>query len=147
MHPHNVTGLRETHMTRWHRYEVAEVIQQLATDARKGLSCAEANRRLAKLGPNELRAADRTTAWSILLAQFKNVLMVILLVAVGLSVFLGHGVEALNSGRSLQEAMTMTFMSLVLIQFVQAYCYRSDRHSVLRQPFANRWLNLAVLWE
>ena len=51
------------------------------------------------------------------------------------------------SGRSDAEAMTMTFVSLVLIQFFKAYNFRSDRHSVLRTPFANRWLNLAVLWE
>ena len=41
----------------------------------------------------------------------------------------------------------MTFISLVLIQFVKAYNFRSDRFSVLRRPFANRWLNLAVGWE
>ena len=50
-------------------------------------------------------------------------------------------------GRPVAEAMTMTFVSLVLIQFFKAYNFRSDRHSVLRQPFANKWLNLAILWE
>ncbi len=54
---------------------------------------------------------------------------------------------ALNSGRSVAEAMTMTFVSLVLIQFFKAYNFRSDRHSVLNRPFANKWLNLAILWE
>jgi len=54
---------------------------------------------------------------------------------------------ALNSGRSVAEAMTMTFVSLVLIQFFKAYNFRSDRHSVLDRPFANKWLNLAILWE
>jgi Ca2+-transporting ATPase len=29
----------------------------------------------------------------------------------------------------------------------QAYNYRSDRHSVFRRPFANKWLNLAIFWE
>ncbi len=56
-------------------------------------------------------------------------------------------VWALSSGRSLQESMTMAFVSLVLIQFFKAYNFRSDRHSVLRSPFANRWLNLAIMWE
>jgi P-type Ca2+ transporter type 2C len=60
---------------------------------------------------------------------------------------LGLFVWALNSGRSIQEAMTMTFVSLVLIQFFKAYNFRSDRHSVLRRPFANKWLNLAIIWE
>lgn len=60
---------------------------------------------------------------------------------------LGLFVWALNSGRPLAEAMTMTFVSLVLIQFFKAYNFRSDRHSVLRDPFANKWLNLAIGWE
>ncbi|MDQ3665500.1 MAG: cation-translocating P-type ATPase [Acidobacteriota bacterium] len=62
---------------------------------------------------------------------------------VNLSLF----VWALKSGRSVQEAMTMTFVSLVLIQFFKAYNFRSDRHSVLRRPFANKWLNIAIVWE
>ena len=54
---------------------------------------------------------------------------------------------AWQSGRSIAEAMTMTFVCLVVIQLVNAYNFRSDRLSILRRPFANRWLNLAVLWE
>ncbi|MBK9210327.1 MAG: cation-translocating P-type ATPase [Anaerolineales bacterium] len=60
---------------------------------------------------------------------------------------LGLFTWALNSGRGQEEAMTMTFVSLVLIQFFKAYNFRSDRHSVLNKPFENRWLNLAVGWE
>jgi P-type Ca2+ transporter type 2C len=51
------------------------------------------------------------------------------------------------SGKTDAEAMTMTFVSLVLIQFFKAYNFRSDRRSVWVRPFANRWLNLAVGWE
>jgi len=51
------------------------------------------------------------------------------------------------SGRSLKEAMTMTFVSLVLIQFFKAYNFRSETQSILNRPFANRWLNLAIGWE
>jgi len=54
---------------------------------------------------------------------------------------------ALNSSRGVEEAMSITFVSLVLIQFFKAYNFRSDRHSVLAHPFANRWLNRAILWE
>lgn len=54
---------------------------------------------------------------------------------------------AMNSGRSQAQAMTMTFVSLVLIQFFKAYNFRSDRHSVLRRPFSNKWLNMAIFWE
>ena len=60
---------------------------------------------------------------------------------------LGLFTWALNSGRSSKEAMTMTFVSLVLIQFFKAYNFRSDRRSVLDRPFANKWLNRAIAWE
>jgi Ca2+-transporting ATPase len=53
----------------------------------------------------------------------------------------------LDSDEALMHAMTMTFLSLVLIQFFKAYNFRSDRDSVLRRPFANKWLNIAILWE
>ena len=53
----------------------------------------------------------------------------------------------LRSGRPLQEVMALTFVALVLIQFFNAYNCRSDRLSILHQPFANRWLNMAVGWE
>ena len=60
---------------------------------------------------------------------------------------LGLFIWAMNSGRSQDEAMTMTFVSLVLVQFFKAYNFRSDRHSVFNRPFANRWLNTAIVWE
>ncbi len=53
----------------------------------------------------------------------------------------------LDPDHTLEHAMTMTFLSLVLIQFFKAYSFRSDRRSVFHRPFANRWLNLAILWE
>jgi Ca2+-transporting ATPase len=76
--------------------------------------------------------------------------VVTLMVAGGLwstLINLGLFTWAINSGRSKEEAMTMAFVSLVLIQFFKAYNFRSDRHSVLRKPFANKWLNMAVYWE
>ncbi|MGZ9235330.1 MAG: cation-translocating P-type ATPase [Anaerolineales bacterium] len=54
---------------------------------------------------------------------------------------------ALNSGRSPEEARTMTFVSVVLFEFFKAYNFRSDHNSVFKKPFANKWLNLAIIWE
>nr|WP_317618670.1 cation-translocating P-type ATPase [Chlorobaculum sp. MV4-Y] len=54
---------------------------------------------------------------------------------------------ARHSGRSLAEAMTMTFVSLVLIQFFKAYNFRSEKEHVFKNTFTNRWLNLAIIWE
>ena len=59
----------------------------------------------------------------------------------------GLFIWAMRSRGSVKEAMTMVFVSLVLIQFFKAYNYRSDRDSLLNRPFANKWLNLAIVWE
>ena len=53
----------------------------------------------------------------------------------------------LNAGRPLAEVMALIFVLLVLIQFFNAYNCRSDRLTVFRKPFTNRWLNTAVAWE
>ena len=56
-------------------------------------------------------------------------------------------VSLMWSGYSTERAMAMLFVSLVLIQFFNAYNFRSEEHSILRRPFANRWLNVAIAWE
>jgi Ca2+-transporting ATPase len=53
----------------------------------------------------------------------------------------------IQSGHSIERAMALLFVSLVLIQFFNAYNFRSEEHSIVRRPFANRWLNLAIAWE
>jgi Ca2+-transporting ATPase len=76
--------------------------------------------------------------------------VVLLMVAGGLwsmVVNLGLFAWALHAGYSLVQAMTLTFLSLALIQFFKAYSFRSDYHTVLHRPFANRWLNAAIAFE
>ena len=45
------------------------------------------------------------------------------------------------------ECMTLVFVSLCLVEFFKAFAFRSDRHSIFRRPFANKWLNWAISWE
>src|SRR6185436_19569988 len=59
-----------------------------------GLSTAEARRRLRVYGPNRLRPSKRTDALTLLIAQFKSPLILILLVAVGLSFFFNESIDA-----------------------------------------------------
>jgi Ca2+-transporting ATPase len=100
----------------WHTLPVDAVFSRLAS-TRRGLTAAEANRRLAECGPNELRATHRVAPWAILLEQLKNVLIVILLIATGLSIFLGEGIEA--------AAIAVIVVFAVLLGFVQEY--RAER--------------------
>jgi P-type Ca2+ transporter type 2C len=93
----------------WHALTVDATLAKLKTGP-IGLSADEARRRLEEYGPNELRAARRVSPWSLLLDQFKNVLIVILLVATGLSAFLGEGVETIIIGVIVLFAVGLGFI-------------------------------------
>jgi P-type Ca2+ transporter type 2C len=111
----------------WHRLSVADVAVRLETSPDSGLSSEEAARRLAAHGPNELEAADVIAPWRILLAQFTNVLILILLVAVGLSALLGHATEA--------AVISVIVVFAAVLGFVQEY--RAERAiEALRQMAA-----------
>ena len=114
-------------MAEWYQKEITEILKELNTDTVKGLSSNEAARRLTEVGPNELQAEDGISPWTILFEQFKNVLIIILIIATVLSVFLGHGVEAI--------AIAVIVLFAVLLGFVQEY--RAERAiAALRQMAA-----------
>jgi len=54
---------------------------------------------------------------------------------------------AQQGGRPFAECTTLSFATLVLVEFAKAYAYRSEHISTFHRPFANRWLNLAIVWE
>ena len=72
----------------WHSKTAEETANELKTD-NKGLSSQEAKQRLTTYGPNELRKETRKSPLKILLEQFTDILMIILLFAVALSVGVG----------------------------------------------------------
>jgi len=72
---------------------VTEMLQQLQT-APEGLTGHEARRRLALYGSNRLKPPKRSDVFTLLFAQFKSPLILILLLATGLSFFLRDPVDA-----------------------------------------------------
>ncbi len=78
----------------WHSVSSEEALDRLQTAFNQGLSSDEAQRRLAQHGPNELTEAPRPGFWSRLLDQFRNFLVMILIVASVVSLLLGDFVEA-----------------------------------------------------
>jgi len=78
----------------WHTRTVSEVFKDLES-AQEGLSEVEAGRRLEHYGPNELKREERPSAFSLFLGQFKNVLIIILLIATVLSILVGETMDAL----------------------------------------------------
>jgi Ca2+-transporting ATPase len=78
----------------WHNLDVPEVLASLDSK-HDGLSQEEAQRRLAEFGPNELAGKKKNSPWIIFLEQFKNFLIIILLVAVVLSAIMGETADAI----------------------------------------------------
>ncbi|HEY8516510.1 MAG TPA: cation-translocating P-type ATPase [Candidatus Binatia bacterium] len=64
-----------------YRATVDEVVAALGTDLRNGLTASEARARLERFGRNELAGEERVPAWRKFLAQFQDVLVILLLIA------------------------------------------------------------------
>jgi P-type Mg2+ transporter len=72
---------------------VAEMLQKLQT-TKEGLTSVEAGQRLARYGANRLKPRKRSDVLTLLLAQFKSPIILILFFATGLSFFLRDPVDA-----------------------------------------------------
>lgn len=77
----------------WHALDRAAVEAALGVDER-GLSQAEAGRRLERYGSNEIEEEPSPSAFVVLLRQFKSPLIYILLLAPAITVLLGEYVDA-----------------------------------------------------
>ena len=100
---------------------------ELLNSSSNGLTGAEASKRLLETGPNEIQAAKRISAWKILLEQFKNILILILLGATAISLALGHGIESI--------IIAVIVLFAVFLGFIQEY--RAERAiEALRQMAA-----------
>jgi Mg2+-importing ATPase len=73
--------------------ETASVLAGLGSSA-SGLSTADAQRRLQEVGPNRFQERRKSEGLRLLLAQFKNPVILILLVAATLSIFLHDRADA-----------------------------------------------------
>ncbi|GAA0564480.1 cation-translocating P-type ATPase [Chitinophaga japonensis] len=72
----------------WHRLSIDETFELLDTK-QQGLSTSDAEARLAQYGPNELQEGKKKSIALMLLGQFKDVMILILLVAAIISGIIG----------------------------------------------------------
>src|SRR3970040_1384604 len=78
----------------WHSMEMASLLGELDTDSQRGLAAEEAQGRLEIYGYNELAVEEKTSPFTLFINQFKNTLIIILLVATVLSALVGELVDA-----------------------------------------------------
>ena len=81
-------------MADWFYMGGEEALRELGT-GRKGLGQAEAERRLAKYGENVLKEKERPQWWQVFLAQFEDLLVIILIGAAAVSMLTGDPESAL----------------------------------------------------
>jgi Ca2+-transporting ATPase len=77
-----------------HSNSVADLATQLDTHIHNGLTADQVRQRLATIGPNELQERPRPGFLQLLLAQFNNFLIILLIVAAAVSILLGEYVDA-----------------------------------------------------
>jgi len=95
-----------------HTMDIEEVLKTLKTDL-KGLSEEEAKKRLEQYGFNELVTAKKISPLKIFLEQFKDVLVIILLIATVVSMLIGEILDA--------TVIVAIVFACVILGFTQEY--------------------------
>ena len=97
----------------WHTLTVEEAEQRLETNSRTGLCAAEVVKRLAKYGANELREKRARSVWRMLLDQFADFMIVVLIGAAIVSGIVGDVEDTV--------AVIVIVILNAVIGFVQEY--------------------------
>jgi len=100
----------------WHMMEIKKVLNELSTEE-NGLSQEEAAKRLSEYGLNELKKEKGRSPIKLFLTQFTDILIIILLIATGLSLAIGEAIDAL--------IIFAIVISSALLGFVEEY--RSEK--------------------
>ena len=103
-----------------YRQPVDEALAVLATDAQLGLSEEEARARLEKYGKNELTVEEPVPAWRKFVAQFQDVLVILLLIATLISAALW-----LYERESALPYEAIAILAVVLLNAVMGYVQQS----------------------
>ncbi len=92
---------------------VDEIVKELGTDLRRGLSEAEARLRLIKFGPNRLASEGRLSALKLFIKQYQDFMMLILACASLISYVIGDAKDAI--------AIFAVFVANGVISFFQEF--------------------------
>jgi Ca2+-transporting ATPase len=101
----------------WHTLTVAEATTAQGVDPEIGLSEEEIGRRQAEVGPNELLEAPPRSFWQMLLDQFNQFLVIILIVAAIVSALIGV-TEYTRTGDTTEFIDAIAIMTIVIVNAI-----------------------------
>ncbi|MCF8001896.1 MAG: HAD-IC family P-type ATPase [Halanaerobiales bacterium] len=78
-----------------YKYGHQKVLESLDVNNKKGLSQSEAEQRLEEYGPNTLKRGSQVSPWDIFISQFKNIIVILLIIASSISFFIGDTIEGI----------------------------------------------------
>ena len=76
-------------MPDFYKLDVNATLAEVKTDPKTGLTSEEAARRREEHGPNKLPSGQKVNLLELVISQFKNIMVIILLVAAGISLLVG----------------------------------------------------------
>ena len=98
-------------MVRWHALPASEVLEKLEVVAGDGLSSGEVELRLNRYGPNELPEEPPVPLWKLILQQFDDLLVKMLLAAAAVSTLLAFT----ESSDKFAHALVEPFVILLIL--------------------------------
>jgi Ca2+-transporting ATPase len=108
----------------WHTLDTNQVLDTLKSDRRSGLTPQEVAKRLEKYGANELEEAPGRGALAIIWDQFKNIMLLMLIVVAIVSAVLD-----LRGGRFPKDAIAI--LLIVVLNAVLGYLQESRAEKAL----------------
>ncbi|MGB3758381.1 MAG: cation-translocating P-type ATPase [Rivularia sp. (in: cyanobacteria)] len=121
------------HEAVWHSLEVNEAIELLSGNADTGLTSQEVESRLQKYGTNELEESGGRSSWEILVDQFKNIMLLMLIAVAIISGVLD--LLALQSGNLKPGEVpfkdTIAILAIVILNGILGYLQESRAEKAL----------------
>ncbi|PSB55194.1 magnesium-transporting ATPase, partial [filamentous cyanobacterium CCP1] len=127
--PHEVSLEQASH---WHSIDGDRVIVFFTSDGNTGLMPEQVAKRQAQYGPNELKDLGGRNAWAILLDQFKNIMLIMLIAVAIISGILDalDWQEMVETG-DIPFKDTIAILAIVILNGILGYVQESKAEKAL----------------
>jgi P-type Ca2+ transporter type 2C len=115
----------------WHTLSIDRTLSQLEVEVNQGLTTDQVQSRLAQYGKNELVAAAGRSRWQILLDQFTNIMLLMLIFVALVSGVMDIWSMQAGEFKGFPFKDTIAIMSVVILNGVMGYLQESKAEEAL----------------